>query len=152
MERMLKTVKSFQSITQLFPSVPEQQGTAFYLTASHILGELSYSLPLKIPAQVLPGAAARLVGSSRGGLALLCAPGWSAGNSPALRGFPIPLTGKKIQVALGNHLSILTDLSYSPVKPLRPLLFGGLLARRIQQQSQSLKWGLLGFTLRNFLG
>ena len=62
MEKMLKTIKSFQSIMQLFPSVPEQQGMAFYLTASEILGELAYSLPLKVSAQVLTGAAVGLLG------------------------------------------------------------------------------------------
>lgn len=62
MERMLKSIKSLISITQLFPSVPEQQGMAFYLTAPEILGELTYSLPLKGSAQVLTGAAVGLLG------------------------------------------------------------------------------------------
>lgn len=47
---------------QLSPSVAEQQGTAFYLTASEILGELAYSLPLRVSAQTLTGAALGLLG------------------------------------------------------------------------------------------
>lgn len=62
MERMLKSMKSLISITPLFPSVPEQQGMAFYLTGSEILGDLAYSRPLKVPAEVLTGAAAGLLG------------------------------------------------------------------------------------------
>lgn len=118
---MLKSIKSFISITQLFPSVPEQQGMAFYLTAAEILGELTYSLPWKFSAQVLTRAAVGLVGSSGDGWDLLCALGWSGWKIPRTPWLSHPTNWEKDRVALGNHPSILTDLSYIPVKLLQPL-------------------------------
>lgn len=93
---------------------------AFYLTAAEILGELTYSLPWKFSAQVLTGAAVGLVGSSGDGWDLPRALGWSGWKIPRTQQLSHPTNWEKDRAALGSHPSVVTDLSYSPVKLLWP--------------------------------